>query len=96
MDNETMTLGKAYVRHQGACAARIYAPLAAGDGLCERSCAACDERFVPGDRLALVALGPGESHGGREKARAGQAYNAVAVAVHAACAGLDTEAFAAP
>jgi hypothetical protein len=51
-----------------------------------RPCPACSTPFVAGDYTALVALGPGYNPETRRKARAGQAYNAVAVEVHWACA----------
>lgn len=93
MSDETMVLGRAFVRHQGACGERMFAPLEHGDALCERACPACEAQFRPGERVVLVPIGPGDSATGRAKARAGAWYNAVALAVHAQCAGLDTEVF---
>jgi len=54
-------------------------------------CAACRERFQPGQYLALVPLGPGKDPEERERAWHGMAYNAVAVPVHWPCAtGVET------
>lgn len=49
-------------------------------------CPACKMGFKAGEHVTLIALGPGEDPEGRAKARAGQAYNAVAIPVHWACA----------
>lgn len=49
-------------------------------------CPACGELLAAGDYTTLVTLGPGADDEAREKARAGRAYNAVAVEIHWGCA----------
>ena len=86
-----------YVRHQLGWSIgfqpqppRVFEPLTVDHPLVtdEMVCFACDERFEAGDRKVLVPLGPGNDPEAREKAKAGRFYNAVAVAIHADCAGV--------
>jgi len=67
---------------------RKMGPVAADDWLItdKTRCSACNGHFTAGDYVTLVALGPGPDAENRAKARAGRAYNAVAVPVHWACA----------
>lgn len=51
-------------------------------------CPACDKVFAVGDRVVLVAIGPGDDPDAQAAAKAGRPYNAVAVPVHASCAGV--------
>jgi hypothetical protein len=51
-------------------------------------CPACHVPFKAGDFTALIALGPGDDAETQERALAGRPYNAVAVEIHWACAGL--------
>ncbi len=53
-------------------------------------CPACKVPFKAGDYTVLVPLGPGDDADAQERAKAGRPYNAVAVEVHAACAGVRT------
>lgn len=82
-----------YVRHQGKCGQRTFAPLTNDDPLIYTSeeCPACNEWFEIGDVITLVPLGPGPDEEDREKARANRWYNALAIPVHAECAGWDLE-----
>lgn len=52
------------------------------------ACPACGEPFQRGDIAVLVALGPGRDKEEQARCLEGQAYNAVAIVVHALCAGL--------
>jgi hypothetical protein len=61
--------------------------VAPGSPALGRACPACLKVFVVGDHTTLVVLGPGDDPEAQEQARAGLAYNAVAVEVHLACAG---------
>lgn len=54
-------------------------------------CPACGVSFAAGDYTMLIPLGPGASLEARERARTGRLYNAVAVEVHYACAGVRFE-----
>ena len=51
-------------------------------------CPACDEEI--GGPIALVHIGPGDDPGDQAKARAGRWHTGAAVAVHAACAGVES------
>ena len=51
-------------------------------------CPACGKAFAEGDYTTLVPLGPGDDAECREKAQAGRWFNAVAIEVHADCAGV--------
>jgi hypothetical protein len=48
-------------------------------------CKACNEPFKGGDAITLLPLGPGNDSEARALARAGRAYNAVALPLHYAC-----------
>lgn len=63
--------------------------LQAGHPLVGASCPACDGRLRAGDLLALVYIGPGANPEDQVKARAGRWHTGAAVAVHAACAGVE-------
>lgn len=65
---------------------RRFNPLSPDHPLVGAQCPACHETFVAGSLVTLVALGPGASEENREKCRKGRPYNAVAAAVHYACA----------
>lgn len=54
-------------------------------------CPACKIPFKKGDYTTLVALGPGDDPEAQTRAREGRPYNAVAIEVHYACAGGDSE-----
>ena len=49
-------------------------------------CPACERIFSPGDFVTLFGIGPGADVQAREAARLGRPYNAIALAVHYACA----------
>jgi hypothetical protein len=49
-------------------------------------CVACGKPIPAGAMTVLVPVGPGDDEEGREKARTGRYYNAVAVEVHQVCA----------
>lgn len=51
-----------------------------------KKCRACKVKFMPGDFVALVSLGPGKDPDARERARAGRPFSAVALPIHYACA----------
>ena len=48
----------------------------------DKPCSACGTAFKEGDYTTLIALGPGDNTKAQRLARAGRAYNAVAVEVH--------------
>lgn len=50
-------------------------------------CVACRSYFEEGEYSVLIPLGPGDDTEAQEKAKAGQWYNAVAVAIHDTCSG---------
>lgn len=84
----------AYVRVRDAGTTRDYGrqrPTAIPNGLVEGHpcvgtfCAACDELFEVGDRVALIALGPGDDEEARARALAGLSYSSATAIVHAAC-----------
>ena len=49
-------------------------------------CPACRVPFKEGEQVTLVVLGPGDDPEERRKAREGEPYHAVALALHWACA----------
>lgn len=55
------------------------------------TCAACKKPFKAGDHTTLIPLGPGDDPVEQDRAKAGRAYNAVAVEVHWDCAGVNEE-----
>jgi hypothetical protein len=65
---------------------RKFNPLAEDHPLVGDECPACHKKFVAGDVTTLVELGPGDDKEGRERARDGKPYKAVAMPVHWACA----------
>jgi len=65
---------------------RKFGPLSADDPLVGDECPACKKEIVTGDYVTILDLGPGDEPESRQRARAGRPYNAVAVAVHYACA----------
>lgn len=48
-------------------------------------CPGCKERFLAGQRVSLVRIGPGNDEEQRRKARLGQVYIGVALPAHLAC-----------
>lgn len=64
---------------------RKFGPKQADHPSVGQECPACHRMFREGDYTTLVALGPGEDTGSRERARQGRPYNAVAVEVHWSC-----------
>lgn len=67
-------------------ASRKFGPKSADHPSVGLPCPACQGPFAAGDYTALVTLGPGADEEAQERARAGRAYNAVAVEVHWTCA----------
>jgi len=55
------------------------------------TCPACKKTFQVGDTTTLITLGPGDNPISQENARKGNAYNAVCVLVHWACATGEVE-----
>ena len=68
---------------------RVFGPKPENHKSVGTPCAACNVAFKPGDMTALVPLGPGAHPEAQADAKAGQPYNAVAVEIHAACAGAE-------
>lgn len=66
---------------------RKFGPKTADHPSIGEKCPACQVPFVEGDYTTLVALGPGGDEEEQGKAKAGRAYNAVAVEVHWNCSG---------
>ncbi len=69
---------------------RVFEPLPADHPLVTDPmlCLGCNQYFRAGDRTVLVPLGPGDDPVAREKALAGNYFNAIALPLHAACAGI--------
>lgn len=65
---------------------RKFGPKAADHPSVGETCDGCGRDFVPGDYTTLIPIGPGDSPDEQEKARNGQAYNAIAIEVHWTCA----------
>ncbi len=65
---------------------RKFGPKKADHHSVGKPCPACSKPFVEGDFTTLIVLGPGDSEERRERAKAGRAYNAVAVEIHFDCA----------
>lgn len=67
---------------------RFDRPLEASHLLVEHMdlCPGCNRPFKAGDLVALVVIGPGDDQEEQMKCRSSRPYNAVAVAVHTACA----------
>lgn len=57
-----------------------------GHPLIGDECEACHVRFVHGNWITLISLGPGGDEGERQRARDGAPYTGVAAPVHWACA----------
>jgi hypothetical protein len=68
---------------------RVFGPKSADHPSVGQECPACHVAFVEGDYTTLIAIGPGNDPEAQERARQGRPYNAVALEVHATCAGLD-------
>jgi hypothetical protein len=64
---------------------RMFGPKSAEHPGVGRPCPACKVPFKAGDYTTLVMLGPGDDEKAQERARAGRAYNAVAVEAHWTC-----------
>jgi hypothetical protein len=71
---------------------RAFDPLSSDHPLVGDVCPACGERFKAGDRTTLIPVGPGEDEESQRKHAQGRWYSAVAVPVHAACAGVAEKA----
>ena len=65
---------------------RRFGPADSADPIGSSVCPACKKPFLKGDYTTLMSIGPGDSKEGRKRAREGQAYTAIAVKVHWACA----------
>jgi hypothetical protein len=65
---------------------RRFGPKAADHPSVSEECPACHKPFAEGDYTTLVTFGPGGDVESQKAAREGDAYNAVAVEVHYACA----------
>lgn len=59
-----------------------------GPAIAGECCPACDEELT--GWITLVHIGPGSDPQDQAKARAGRWHTGAAVAVHAACAGVET------
>lgn len=72
---------------------RVFDPLDSGHPLIAGHiiCMACGLPFEVGDRTTLVPLGPGDDTEAQSRAMHGNAFNAVALPVHAACGGLQED-----
>lgn len=68
---------------------RTFGPKKADHPSVGEPCPACHKPFAAGDMTALVPLGPGDDPEEQRRAREGRAYNAIAVEVHAGCAGAE-------
>lgn len=68
---------------------RIFGPKSTEHPSVGQPCLACAEPFATGDMTTLLALGPGADEESRERFREGRWFNAPAVELHAACAGLE-------
>jgi hypothetical protein len=66
---------------------RVFGPKSGTHPTVGKPCPACNVPFKVGDMTTLVTLGPGDDPEAQQRHREGRAYNAVAVEVHAACAG---------
>jgi hypothetical protein len=90
-----------YVRHMGRAVTtgRVFGPSEdsaparirlVSDAVRERMpCLACGKPFLDGEHSVLVVLGPGDDEEAQVKCANNRYYNAVAVQIHAARAGLD-------
>ena len=67
---------------------RVFGPKKADHPGIGVECPACHVPFKEGDFTTLVTLGPGDDPEAQERAAQGRPYNAVALEVHAACAGV--------
>ena len=67
---------------------RVFGPKNAGHPGIGVECPACHVPFKEGDFTTLVTLGSGDDPEAQERAAQGRPYNAVALEVHAACAGV--------
>lgn len=52
-------------------------------------CLACEKRFEVGDWYVTVPLGPGDDGDERRLCAHGRTYSAIAVPIHARCAGIE-------
>lgn len=55
-------------------------------GVTNKTCPACERELLHRQSICLVTIGPGDDPDEQEKCRDGRHYNAIAVAVHWACA----------
>lgn len=79
-----------YVRYNPNVAfePRVFGPKPSDHPSCHQICPACGGAFEPGDYTTLIPLGPGDDEEARESHAQGRWYSAVAIEVHAACAGI--------
>lgn len=71
---------------------RVFPGLPSDHSLHDQLCPACDGQLGDAGPVALVYIGPGDDAETLEKARLGRWHTGAAVAVHAACAGMDPAA----
>lgn len=64
---------------------RRFGPKGANHPSLGKPCPACEVPFAVGDFTTLVPIGPGSDPEGRERARAGRVYTAVAIEAHWVC-----------
>jgi len=84
-----MSSGMSYTRHQRvADNLQRMEPLTRDHWLVVHNvdCPGCDLPFLEGDRVTLVAIGPGDDPDERIRAREHRAFTSKAVCVHWACA----------
>jgi hypothetical protein len=65
-----------------------FEPLPAGHSHLERHCLICWRQFAEGDQVTLLPLGPGNHPERQRAARMHRWYSALAIVVHADCAGV--------
>jgi len=70
---------------------RVFGPKRADHPSCGGICVICGCDFVPGDYTTLIPLGPGRDTEAQLAHAEGRWYNAVAIEVHAECAGVSVQ-----
>jgi hypothetical protein len=70
------------------CAPTIYggARVPGHSGLIRRCCPCCEQRFLPGDYVVYVPLGPGDDPIQRKKAHNGDPFVSFVMVLHLPCA----------
>jgi hypothetical protein len=84
-----MSIGRAFIRRQRVGDdLRKMGRLSADHWLVDKraDCPGCELPFMAGDYVTLVSIGPGIDLDERIRARERRAFDAVAIAVHWACA----------